>query len=170
MRTSFKYLAAGLILAGAVSAAQADGLLKVEQTVFGMDCAPCAYGLRKGLNKLPGVSKVDVSLNDGKAVVEFAPGSPTSFTQIHDLIIHSGFTPQAAQVTVQGHLVKAGDHLRLIASATDEYDLNFPEAGAAAALQPDEVVVIEGQIAGLAAGAVPGLSVQKVSVAPVRTP
>lgn len=172
MNTRITQLMIGMLLVGTLSAAYADGLLKVEQTVFGMDCAPCAYGLRTGLAKLPGVTKADVSLNDGKALIEFAPDSPATFTEIHELIIHSGFTPKEAVVTVQGHIAKAGDHLRLITHGTDQYDLTFSQAGDAASLKPDDNVVIQGQISELASGSIPSLSVQSVAAvnAPHNTP
>ena len=42
-------------------------ITKVDQEVYGMDCAPCAYGLERGLKKMDGLQEVRVSLNDGKA-------------------------------------------------------------------------------------------------------
>lgn len=33
-------------------------ITKVDQEVFGMDCAPCAYGLERGLKKMDGIEKV----------------------------------------------------------------------------------------------------------------
>lgn len=69
-------LAAVLIAAAGV--ARADGLIQAEQTIFGMDCAPCAYGTEQSLKKLAGVTSVTVSLNEGKASVTFAPDSETT--------------------------------------------------------------------------------------------
>ena len=154
-------VAAVLLLAG--FAAQADGLLKVEQTVFGMDCAPCAYGLQKGLGKLPGASKVDVSLNDGKATVEFAPGSAVSFSQVHAVIVNGGFTPREAVVTVAGHVAEEDGQLLLVAGAGDKYRLVLPPGMDASALKPGAAVTVQGQIpTESVADAVPSLTVQRL--------
>lgn len=52
----------GLILVAAYAArAEANGLLEVEQAIFGMDCAPCAYGVERSLKRLPGAQRVQVS-------------------------------------------------------------------------------------------------------------
>ena len=47
-------------------------LTKVDQEVFGMDCAPCAYGLHRRLKKMDSLESVKVSLNDGKAYLKLA--------------------------------------------------------------------------------------------------
>jgi len=150
-----------VLLLGAFTSAQADGLLKVEQTVFGMDCAPCAYGLQKGLTKLPGAAKVDVSLNDGKATVEFSPGSPVSFAQVHEVIVHGGFTPREALVTVSGHVEQEGGRLTLVTGAGGSYRLLLPAGMDAAAFKPGAVLTVQGVIAAESvADAIPGLTVQ----------
>src|SRR5579871_5270396 len=116
-------LLAGIFMMGAVAPAWADGLVKVEQTVFGMDCAPCAYGAQKNLSKLPGVAKVEVTMNDGMARIEFSPGSVTTLAQIREVLINGGLTPKDAQVTVEGRIAKSGSKLQLIAGDGQQYDL-----------------------------------------------
>lgn len=69
-----------------------------------MDCAPCAYGIEKGLKKLPGVAEVKVSLNDGYAEVKVTPGSSVSVAQIRDVIRDNGFTPKEAHIVLDGTL------------------------------------------------------------------
>ena len=93
-----------------ITPAWADGLRELDQTIFGMDCAPCAAGVEQGLSKLHGVTAVRVSLNDGKAVVTLAPHSRTTLAQIREVILHNGFTPKEAQATLVGRLRRDGDH------------------------------------------------------------
>lgn len=96
-------------VAGIPSApANAGGLREVDQTIFGMDCAPCAAGIEQGLKKLPDVTSVRVSLNEGKAVVAFGPESRTTLAQIRQVILHNGFTPKDARATFVGRLVRDG--------------------------------------------------------------
>lgn len=150
------------LLLGAVTA-QADGLVRVEQTVFGMDCAPCAYGLQKGLNKLPGATKVDVSLTDGKATVEFSPGSTATFAQVHEVVVNGGFTPRQAVVTVAGHVAQENGQLLLVANGGDRYRLTLPTGIDAASLKPGSAVTLQGEISAEAASeAVPSLIVQRL--------
>ena len=83
-------------------------LLEVRQTVFGMDCAPCAYGLQRALRALPGARTAQVQLNDGIARVAFRPGSPATLEQIRTLVRNQGFSPRAAWVRAEGRLRRQG--------------------------------------------------------------
>jgi copper chaperone CopZ len=163
MKRLIKQIFLGLLLVATFSAAQADGLLRVEQTVFGMDCAPCAYALQKGLSKLAGVTKVEVSLNDGKALVEFVPGSITTFSQFHDIIVHGGFTPREAVVVVAGKVAQQGGQLVLLADAGGSYRLVIPAGMDATLFKPGTPMIVQGEIpAEAGAEAVPGLMVQRI--------
>jgi len=165
MDACIRQLTLGLFLAGALSPARADGLVKVEQTVFGMDCAPCAYGAQKNLSKLPGVTKVDVTMNDGKAVIEFSPESATTLGQIREVLVHGGLTPKEASVTVEGHLVKTDGKLQLIVSGSEQYELVVSQTGDAASFAPDAKVIVQGQVAESASGSVLSLNVQSIKPA-----
>jgi len=111
----------------AVTPAWADGLREVDQTIFGMDCAPCAAGVEKGLSKLPGVTSVRVSLNEGKAVALLAPDSTTTLAQIREVIRHNGFTPKDASVTVVGRLVRDGKRWWIDAGLAGRWLLEAPD-------------------------------------------
>lgn len=89
------------------------GLIEVTQTIWGMDCAPCAYGMEKGLKKLEGVKRVKVSLNKGNAILELASDNKLALTDIRRVVRDGGFTPKAATVKVSGTLKSKGDELRL---------------------------------------------------------
>lgn len=104
--------------------ATAQGLRYVKQTIFGMDCAPCAYGVEKGLKALPGVRTVKVSLNEGYAEVTLGDGATTSLTDIRKTIRNNGFTPKQAQVRIEGTLLLHGPQPQLQAGSTI-YPLRF---------------------------------------------
>lgn len=110
----------------------ADGLIEVDQRVFGMDCAPCAYGVEQGLKGLTGVVSVTVSLNQGKAVVRFGSDSDATLVQIREIIRKNGFTPKDAAIQVMGRLARTGEDLDLIVDSSQRYRLN-PEVTAAPA-------------------------------------
>lgn len=85
-----------------VGHAAADGIRHVRQSVFGMDCAPCAYGVEKSLRALPGVEEVTVSLNEGYAEADLMPNSSTTLAQIREAIRNNGFTPKRAVLRIEG--------------------------------------------------------------------
>lgn len=114
--------AAGLAFSGTVNAA---GLVEVKQTVFGMDCGPCAHGVKRGLEKLKGVEKATVSLNEGYASVTLAPNNTVTLENIRQIIQENGFTPKDATVVIVGTIGrKEGEQRVLTTSEAQVYALN----------------------------------------------
>lgn len=62
-------------------------------TVQGMQCPFCAYGIKKHLAKLAGVTRVDVELAKNQAIVTVAPDAKVTDAQIQQAIRKAGFTP-----------------------------------------------------------------------------
>ncbi len=121
----FPLLIVLMLLFGAAGSPAA--LLEVEQVIWGMDCAPCAYGMQRGLEKLPGVEKVTVSLNRGNATLMLARGNKLSLSAIRRVVNEGGFTSKEATVLVEGTLHAGGGHLRLRTEGAD-YALTPPAA------------------------------------------
>jgi copper chaperone CopZ len=121
LRAHALLLCAGILLG---SAANAGGLLEVKQTVFGMDCAPCAHGVEKGLEKVEGVKDATVSLNEGYAAVTLAPDNSVILEKIRQIIRDNGFTPKDATVVVSGAVARGnGNQLMLTTGGGQEYAL-----------------------------------------------
>lgn len=156
-------LMGGLLLAGLSSAALADGLVQVNQMIFGMDCAPCAWGIQKGLEKLPGVQHATVSLNDGQAAIQLAPDNTITLAEIQTVIRHGGFTPKQAKVQVSGKLAEQGGQFQLLVNGKPEYELVFAGTKPPADLVAGRHAIIEGEIAMLSSGPVQKLTVLKIS-------
>lgn len=133
--------------------AGADGLVSVQQTVFGMDCAPCAYGMQKGLDKLPGVAKVDVSLETGVASVQFNPDSSATLAQVRDVVLHGGFTADKTQLSLQGTVSLAEGRILLDDGTLEKYELRGLSPAQTAALKPGSRVEVQGQVQSAAEGA-----------------
>jgi copper chaperone CopZ len=100
-----------LLMLGVSNAAA--GLIEVDQTIFGMDCAPCAYGMEKGLKKLEGVKQVTVSLNKGNAVIQFAADNKIALADVRRVVSAGGFTPKEATAKISGTLQREDEGLRL---------------------------------------------------------
>ena len=153
----------GLLLAGMNFAVLADGLLEVDQTIFGMDCAPCAYGVQKGLERLPGVLHAAVSLNDGNAVVQLVPDNTVTLAEIQKVIRRNGFTPRQARLQVSGEVTDEGGQFRLLVNGKPDYDLVFPGTKLPADLAAGKHLIIEGDVSALASSPIQKLTVLKVS-------
>jgi len=70
----------------------------VEIDVKGMTCPFCVYSVEKNLGKLPGVERVQVSLEHKKARVIMRPGELADVERLKKTILEAGFTPDAVTV------------------------------------------------------------------------
>jgi copper chaperone CopZ len=164
LRISRAAIGTGLLSIAAIGAsAKAEGLLEVEQIVFGMDCTPCAYGVEKSLSRLPGVEKVTVSLNQGKASLILAPANRDG-----------GFTPKEAYVRAAGKIMLRDDQVELAIAPgsvlrltpSTQADLRWHEIRTA---EPGATAEIAGRIA-QDPGDPPLVSVDKVILISKRDP
>jgi copper chaperone CopZ len=65
----------------------------VKIGVTGMVCEFCAASVEKGLKKLPGVAKVEVSMKDKRAEIVMTDGNTLDAEQARKVILDAGFTP-----------------------------------------------------------------------------
>ena len=63
-----------------------------QMRVDGLACPYCAYGIEKKLNKIDGVEKIDVDLNNGLVTVNVANGVKLSDEKMTRLFNDAGFT------------------------------------------------------------------------------
>jgi len=127
----------------------AEGLVHARQVIFGMDCAPCAYGMEKGLKALPGVRSVTVSLNDGYAEVHLAPDSATTLADIREVVRRGGFTPKNATITLQGRLRLSPRSS--LSTASGDFALNLGALSESSAALQGRRVQVSGSVAADAA-------------------
>jgi copper chaperone CopZ len=142
-------LAVALLFSGLASA---EGLIEVKQIVYGMDCAPCAHGVEKGLEKLEGVEDASVSLNEGYAALTLSHDNSVTLEKIHQIIRDNGFTPKRAEVVAIGTLARsANDQLLLTTGSNQRFALAAASDKGAAwqqlhALPGTSTVKIEAQV------------------------
>ncbi|MBA3562569.1 MAG: heavy-metal-associated domain-containing protein [Gammaproteobacteria bacterium] len=98
-------------------------LRTVEQLVHGMDCAPCAYGVEKGLESLEGVEQATVSLNEGTAVVELTRDNKVSIADIREVVRKNGFAAREARTEIGGTLARQEGKLQLVTEDGSRYEL-----------------------------------------------
>ena len=125
----------------------AGGLEHVKQTIFGMDCAPCAYGVEKDLKDLSGVEQVTVSLNDGYTEVHLAENSPATLAEIREVIRKNGFTPKEANVHVSGKVVQSNEGQFLLKTDAETFKLNAKDRTVLSQLsEKDSSVTVTGLV------------------------
>lgn len=96
-------------------------LLEVKQTVFGMDCAPCAYGLEKRIQNMDGVQSATVSLNEGLLVADLKESNQLTLKEIREAVENSGFQPKEAIITVAGKVTQGDDGAYVLETASQEH-------------------------------------------------
>ena len=69
----------------------------LEIGVKGMSCEFCVAKMTSSLGKLPGVAKVDVSLEKKRARVVMKSGKTADVKRIKQAIVDTGFTPGAVK-------------------------------------------------------------------------
>lgn len=94
-------------------------LLELRQTIFGMDCAPCAYAVERRMQSLNGAEDVQLSLNGGFAAIRFEGTHGTTLEEIRTAVRRSGFGPREARVHVRGE-VALEEAERVLRTPSDE--------------------------------------------------
>lgn len=96
-------------------------LVEVKQTVFGMDCAPCAYGLEQQIKNFEDVESISVSLNEGLATIQLARKNSLRLAKLRTAIQESGFSAREANVRVFGTLTKEDGQWTLVTPAGERF-------------------------------------------------
>jgi len=93
MRCMFRGLLALVLVLGTVIGHAADSVEVIDIRVSGMTCPFCVHGVKKQLEKLPGVDKAQVSLDKKFARITLQPGQTSDLAAIRRAIVEAGFTP-----------------------------------------------------------------------------
>ncbi len=134
---------AGLLSLALNAPAEAE-LLELDQTIYGMDCAPCAIGVERRIAGLDGVSEVTLSLNKGNAVATFERDNRITLEQIREAIRRNAFNPREARITVGAEIALDDDGRRvLVTGAGERFVLKPDDAAPEAFKQLDAVGVGE---------------------------
>ncbi|MFB6232305.1 MAG: cation transporter [Salinibacter sp.] len=135
---------------GLVLPAQAQ-LQKIEQTIFGMDCAPCAHAMEQSIGSMDGVEAVSVSLNNGLATIDLSTTNALEYENIRKAIANGGFSARKATLKVRGTLRRQGDRWVLETPTGEQFVLQSSakegrEKAAFQDLHPNRQVIVSGQV------------------------
>jgi hypothetical protein len=59
------------------------------------------------MQKVPGVTEVKVSLNEGLTIIDFAPDNKVTLPQLRQVIRNNGFVTNQSRIVARGALVNA---------------------------------------------------------------
>lgn len=103
---------------------------QVNMTVFGMDCAPCAYAIRVSMKGIQGVNTVHVDLNTGLVSLQLNPGNHATMRQFNQAVEKNGFTHKDAKVIVRGQISGSTSAPFLDVTGTNDRYALVPSAAA----------------------------------------
>lgn len=138
-------IALGLSLLGAFllpEPAKAQ-LQELQHSVFGMDCAPCAYSLEGRIDRIKGVESTDVSLEEGQAFIRFRPDNQVTLTDVREAVVDSGFPPESAAIRINGTFAQEDGHWFLVSATGERFLLRKPPTSATVG----QAVTVTGQVA-----------------------
>ena len=81
--------------------AQAE-FLHIEVSMKDMNCASCSESLGKAFEKMRGVKKVDLRIQDGTIALDLVDENRITLEQVWDKVKQIGFTPGETKVVVRG--------------------------------------------------------------------
>jgi copper chaperone CopZ len=120
---------------------------RVNLTVFGMDCAPCAHAIHVSMKGIEGVDTVDVDLNTGLVTIKLVPGNNASMRQFNQAVEKNGFTHKDAEIIVRGKLTGPANAPVLEVSGTqDRYALSPTAANLDIASLLGKIVTVTGDL------------------------
>jgi copper chaperone CopZ len=112
------------LLAGAARPGPAQAQLqKIQQTVFGMDCAPCAHAMEQSLGVMEGVETVSVSLNEGVAAIDLNETNGVVYADVRKVVSNGGFAAKKATLKARGTVRREEDQWILETPAGEQFVL-----------------------------------------------
>lgn len=126
-------------------------LQKIEQTVFGMDCAPCAHAMEQSLGAMEGVETVTVRLNDGLATIELTETNSVAYRGVRTTVSDGGFAAKKALLEAKGTLRRTDDGWILETPVGEQFVLQEDDQTASGEgglqdLKPNQQVTVTGRI------------------------
>ncbi len=122
-----------LLFAGAARASEFT--LRVD----GLACPFCAYGVEKKLLKVPGVTGIDVLINEGKIILKFSEGANLDVAALNAAVDKAGFTLRGLLVRDAVGMLSRDDGDELLLTCSDPratFRLKFDAGDAIPAVDP----------------------------------
>ena len=105
--------------------------------------------MRVAVEKLDGVDKAEVSLDEGRVTVRFAPGNTVTIAELRRTIRHQGFTPKEARLTLSARIeIRGGALMAIVPGSGVAYAVTADgQVHARLSSSAGGTVVLEGEVA-----------------------
>lgn len=91
----------------------------VKMRVDGLACPFCAYGLEKRIKDVPGVSNIEIRVQDGVLLLDADPDEAIALDHLEPAVEKAGFTAREITATAVGSVATVDDRHVLDVSGTD---------------------------------------------------
>ena len=118
MRKSFS-TAILLVLSSLAASPVWSQVERVKMRVDGLACPFCAYGLEKKLKDVPGVSDIEIHVDDAFVTLGSKKDDPMALDQLRPAVKDAGFTAREITATAVGSVITVDDRPVLQVSGTD---------------------------------------------------
>ncbi len=81
----------------------------VKMRVDGLACPFCAYGLEKKLKEVPGVSKIEIRVDDGLVLIDAEKDQDIALERLEPAVKDAGFTARGITATAVGSILTIND-------------------------------------------------------------
>jgi hypothetical protein len=78
------------------------------------------------MKKVPAVSQVRVSLNDGLTVLDLKPGNTVTLAELWQIIKNNGFVPKEASIVARGTVVESDATMFVVSGTNEQLSLTSP--------------------------------------------
>jgi len=105
--------------------------------------------VRVAVERLDGVDKAEVSLDEGRVTVRFAPGNTVTIAELRRTIRHQGFTPKEARLTLSARIeIRGGALMAIVPGSGVAYAVTADgQVHARLSNSAGGTVVLEGEVA-----------------------
>ena len=105
--------------------------------------------MRVAVEKLDGVDNAEVSLNDGRVSVQFAPQNRVTIAALRRVIRHQGFTPREAKLTLSARIeIRGGALMAIVPGSGVAYTVTAEgEVHGQLSSNTGSTMVLEGEVA-----------------------
>ena len=108
-----------ILLSSLIGSAAWSEIERVEMRIDGLACPFCAYGLEKKLKDVPGVSEIEIRVDDAIVIMKSKKGESVAVDRLKPAVKDAGFTAREIRATAVGSLAIVNDRAVLQVSGSE---------------------------------------------------
>ncbi len=145
VRTGAAALALAVLLFSGPAASASEFTLRID----GLACPFCAFGVEKKLLELPGVSGIEVLLDEGKVVLALSEGAELDVAALDEAVRKAGFPLRALLVRDVPGVLSRDPEGRLLLSCSEPrvtFRLQLDDVDARPRIEEGNTLLVSGSV------------------------